>query len=226
MLDQKYFNGIGNYLRAEILFRLKIKPFTKSRDVLEPLKIKDEDDKSRVKNPDILDLCHSVPKEVLTLDKGKNYDPDAEQSDQTFSSWLQCYYVEGMNNLQDGNGRTMWFEGEPGPLVPKNARVVGRKGGTGSKVPQSGNVKVEVKEEIEEKPIKGKGKGKPKSKKKDIVKKEVKEDIKTEPIIKEEVDIKEEKEVKSDYRKNKRLVSKKSEVESPAPTRKSKRTKK
>ena len=141
MLDQKYFNGIGNYLRAEILFRLKIKPFTKSRDVLEPLRIKEEneDDKSRVKSPDFLDLCHSVPIEVLSLDKGKNYDPDAEQSDQSFSSWLQCYNVEGMNNLQDGKGRTMWFEGEPGPMVPKNSRVVGRKGGTGSKVPKSGS---------------------------------------------------------------------------------------
>jgi len=219
MLDQKYFNGIGNYLRAEILYRAKIKPFVRAREVLENL-----DEEGDLKKPDVLDLCTIVPSEVLTLNKGRNYDPDFEQSDQTFGEWLQCYYVEGMNNLQDGNGRTMWFEGEPGPLVPKNARVVGRKGGTGSKVPQSGNVKVEVKEEIEEKPIKGKGK--PKSKKKDIVKKEVKEDIKTEPIIKEEVDIKEEKEVKSDYRKNKRLVSKKSEVESPAPTRKSKRTKK
>ena len=141
MLNQKYFNGIGNYLRAEILFRLKIKPFTKSRDVLEPLRIKEEneDDKGRVKSPDFLDLCHSVPIEVLSLDKGKNYDPDAEQSDQSFSSWLQCYNVEGMNNLQDGKGRTMWFEGEPGPMVPTNSRVVGRKGGTGSKVPKSGS---------------------------------------------------------------------------------------
>ena len=34
LLNQKYFNGIGNYLRAEILFRLKIPPFTKARDVL------------------------------------------------------------------------------------------------------------------------------------------------------------------------------------------------
>ena len=34
LLNQKYFNGIGNYLRAEILYRLKIPPFTKARDVL------------------------------------------------------------------------------------------------------------------------------------------------------------------------------------------------
>ncbi|KAG8440357.1 hypothetical protein GDO86_006200 [Hymenochirus boettgeri] len=38
MLNQKYFNGIGNYLRAEILFRLQIPPFMPARTVLEALK--------------------------------------------------------------------------------------------------------------------------------------------------------------------------------------------
>ncbi|XP_060030727.1 endonuclease 8-like 1 isoform X2 [Erinaceus europaeus] len=37
LLDQRFFNGIGNYLRAEILFRLKIPPFEKARTVLEAL---------------------------------------------------------------------------------------------------------------------------------------------------------------------------------------------
>ena len=37
MLNQKYFNGIGNYLRAEILFRSDIPPFDRARDVLSKL---------------------------------------------------------------------------------------------------------------------------------------------------------------------------------------------
>merc|ERR1712203_828152 len=37
MLDQKYFNGIGNYLRAEILYRCSVPPFDKARDVLSTL---------------------------------------------------------------------------------------------------------------------------------------------------------------------------------------------
>ncbi|XP_023365719.1 endonuclease 8-like 1 isoform X2 [Otolemur garnettii] len=37
LLDQRFFNGIGNYLRAEILFRLRIPPFEKARTVLEAL---------------------------------------------------------------------------------------------------------------------------------------------------------------------------------------------
>ena len=52
--------------RAEILHRCKIPPFAQSRTVLEPLltNIKSEE-------PDILELCHLVPKEVLSLGGGK-----------------------------------------------------------------------------------------------------------------------------------------------------------
>jgi len=132
MLDQKYFNGIGNYLRAEILFRANVKPFSESREILESLDKTCEDQS----DPDILLLCNIVTLEVMKLDKGKNYDP--QESDQSFSSWLQCYYVDGMNNLKDHNGRTIWFRGDPGPLVPKNARPVGKKGGTSYKFPKSG----------------------------------------------------------------------------------------
>ncbi|XP_064858906.1 endonuclease 8-like 1 isoform X1 [Oncorhynchus nerka] len=54
LLNQKYFNGIGNYLRAEILFRLNIPPFVKARTVLEGLQthLSDEDRKSVVKVED------------------------------------------------------------------------------------------------------------------------------------------------------------------------------
>ena len=131
MLDQKYFNGIGNYLRAEILFRAKVQPFTQAREVLESLA-------QRSKDRDIILLCHIVSLEVLELDKGKNYDPQG--SDKSFSSWLQCYSIEGMNHISDHKGRTIWFAGKPGPMVPKNSRVVGRKGGKRYKIPKSDNI--------------------------------------------------------------------------------------
>ncbi|XP_064846303.1 endonuclease 8-like 1 isoform X2 [Oncorhynchus masou masou] len=147
LLNQKYFNGIGNYLRAEILFRLNIPPFVKARTVLEGLQthLSDEDRKSVVKvevkeevtnreisdraavkedeseTPDLLRLCHTVPLEVIKLG-GKGYDP--ENMDYTdFKSWLQCYCVEGMKSVRDHNGRTMWFKGDPGPMAPKDAKT-------------------------------------------------------------------------------------------------------
>ena len=64
LLNQKYFNGIGNYLRAEILYRCQIPPFTKAREVLETL----QDKKIKSEIPDILELCNLIPKEVLNLD--------------------------------------------------------------------------------------------------------------------------------------------------------------
>merc|ERR1712142_1417208 len=87
-----------------------------------------------------------------TKNERKNYDPDSENSEsQTgFNSWLRCYYVEGMKNLRDGNGRTIWFSGDPGPMAPKNAKTVRRKG-EGSGIPKS---EANNKDEPEEKKIK------------------------------------------------------------------------
>jgi len=125
LLNQKFFNGIGNYLRAEILFRCNIPPFAQSRSVLEPLltAVKTEE-------PDILELCHLVPKEVLALGGGKGYDIEFDPEDrQNFNNWLRCYYKDGMQNLVDHNGRTIWFSGPPGPMKPTNSKSRGKRTG-------------------------------------------------------------------------------------------------
>ncbi|GAA6221375.1 endonuclease 8-like 1 [Lates japonicus] len=141
LLNQKYFNGVGNYLRAEILFRLSIPPFVPARTVLEGLESEDTSENGKpVKNDitdtkttdrakkkgvkgqmaDLLRLCHTVPLEVVNLG-GKGYDPEkADYSD--FEAWLQCYCVDGMKSIRDHNGRTMWFKGDPGPMAPKDSK--------------------------------------------------------------------------------------------------------
>ncbi|CAL8325232.1 unnamed protein product [Gadus morhua 'NCC'] len=139
LLNQNYFNGIGNYLRAEILFRLSIPPFVQARTVLESLELEDlaadttpekeelDDQKTsdreskRTSQPaDLLRLCHTVPLEVVNMG-GKGYDPQkADYSD--FQAWLRCYYVAGMKSTRDHNGRTMWFSGDSGPMVPKECK--------------------------------------------------------------------------------------------------------
>ncbi|XP_027553827.1 endonuclease 8-like 1 [Neopelma chrysocephalum] len=130
LLNQKYFNGIGNYLRAEILYRLKIPPFEKARTVLEALKDQKQERRKKdpsltlskkvklmQKNADLLELCHTVPMEVITAEK-QFLDPEHSDNYATFKNWLQCYLVPGMSSLRDHNGRTMWFHGEPGPMAP------------------------------------------------------------------------------------------------------------
>ncbi|XP_038622898.1 endonuclease 8-like 1 isoform X2 [Tachyglossus aculeatus] len=77
LLDQRFFNGIGNYLRAEILYRLRIPPFEKARTVLEALRQRrlsseltlSQKVKAKLQNPDLLELCHTVPMEVTHLGK-------------------------------------------------------------------------------------------------------------------------------------------------------------
>ncbi|XP_062062414.1 endonuclease 8-like 1 isoform X1 [Lepus europaeus] len=118
LLDQRFFNGIGNYLRAEILFRLRIPPFEKARTVLQALQQRrlsptltlSQKIRAKLQNPDLLELCHLVPKEVVQLG-GKGYGPERGQEDfAAFRAWLRCYGVPGMSTLQDRLGRTMWFQ--------------------------------------------------------------------------------------------------------------------
>ncbi|NXU55188.1 NEIL1 Endonuclease, partial [Turnix velox] len=125
LLNQKFFNGIGNYLRAEILYRSKIPPFEKARTVLEALKEHKQARKKKnssvtlskkvklmQESPDLLDLCHSVPMEVISAEK-KLFDPDDASNYAAFKDWLQCYVVPGMSSLRDHNGRTIWFQAAP-----------------------------------------------------------------------------------------------------------------
>ncbi|XP_031296659.1 endonuclease 8-like 1 isoform X1 [Camelus dromedarius] len=130
LLDQRFFNGIGNYLRAEILHRLRIPPFEKARTVLEALQQRrlspeltlSQKIKAKLQNPDLLELCHSVPKEVVQLG-GKGYGPESGEEDfAAFRAWLRCYGMPGMSSLRDRNGRTIWFQGDPGPLAPKGGK--------------------------------------------------------------------------------------------------------
>ncbi|XP_074248754.1 endonuclease 8-like 1 isoform X4 [Saimiri boliviensis] len=130
LLDQRFFNGIGNYLRAEILYRLKIPPFEKARSVLEALQQRrpspeltlSQKIKAKLQNPDLLELCHSVPKEVVRLG-GKGYGSESGEEDfAAFRAWLRCYGMPGMSSLQDRHGRTIWFQGDPGPLAPKGRK--------------------------------------------------------------------------------------------------------
>ncbi|XP_074862406.1 endonuclease 8-like 1 isoform X2 [Carettochelys insculpta] len=134
LLNQKFFNGIGNYLRAEILYRLKIPPFEKARTVLEALQHRKQSPgltlskkvKLRRENPDLVELCHTVPLEVVHLG-GKGYSLEHSADAAAFEEWLQCYSVPGMKALRDSNGRTIWFHGEPGPMAPKGEKSLKKR---------------------------------------------------------------------------------------------------
>ncbi|XP_030433602.1 endonuclease 8-like 1 isoform X4 [Gopherus evgoodei] len=111
-------------------FRLKIPPFENARTVLEALQHRKQQSpdltlskkvKLKQENPDLLELCHAVPMEVIHMG-GMGYGPEHSDDAAAFEEWLQCYCVPGMRSLRDGNGRTIWFQGEPGPMAPKGKK--------------------------------------------------------------------------------------------------------
>ncbi|GAB6032453.1 nei endonuclease VIII-like 1 [Chamberlinius hualienensis] len=136
LLNQKYFNGVGNYLRAEILYLAKIAPFERARDVIEALVNVKKDDY------DILRACSTVMDQAMTLyDKpGGDYIYIYSGQDSTFSDWVKCYGKKQMKSLVDSNGRTIWFDGKPGPMAPKNSKKTSSKS-RGKTKPQNQDVK-------------------------------------------------------------------------------------
>lgn len=64
-------------------------------------------------------LCFAV------IYKGSGYDvePGAKENG-SFEKWLQCYQNPRMRSLTDRNKRTIWFDGEPGPLIPNGKQFI------------------------------------------------------------------------------------------------------
>jgi uracil-DNA glycosylase len=107
LLEQPYFNGIGNYLRAEILHRANINPFTKARDIFKFTNLSqgfDKVDQNSDRGLILLYLCKAIPLEVL--EKGLNkYGNDQEKS--AFEAWLTVYNKG--ESKKDKKGRTIHY---------------------------------------------------------------------------------------------------------------------
>ena len=99
LMDQKYFNGIGNYLRAEIIYRAgDVDPFLPAGMQF-------------AKYPKLLELCRDIP--LLAYAKGggsiKDWDnPFGDNSIQ--EKFMLCYGNDKMSKRKDRNGRTFWYD--------------------------------------------------------------------------------------------------------------------
>jgi endonuclease VIII-like 1 len=96
LLDQKYFNGIGNYLRSTIIYYINVNPFESARTII-------------IENPDILDFCRDIPIKAYLLNGGQltdwtnPFDSDYEE----FKKWV--FYQKGLS-CKDNTGRTFWYD--------------------------------------------------------------------------------------------------------------------
>lgn len=106
LMNQKYFNGIGNYLRAEIVYRLEdVDPFQPARDViLSP------------KGSHLLSLCREVPHQAYLLGGGNLYTWETPQELEIHTSlgswtdWMKCYGNKNMTSEVDNIGRRFWYD--------------------------------------------------------------------------------------------------------------------
>ena len=77
------------------------------------------------------------------------YDVDHNPDDEkVFTDWLQCYTKEGMKNLVDANGRTIWFRGQAGALKPSNAKSRLKRSKDSKTVTKEGYIKDSVNKQL------------------------------------------------------------------------------
>lgn len=96
IMNQSLFNGIGNYLRAEIFNVADVNPF-KSFERYTP------EETERV-----LKLCAALPIEAMHLGGGAIKDWAGENSSKArFAEWLTCYLK--MSSLIDTGKRRFWY---------------------------------------------------------------------------------------------------------------------
>jgi endonuclease VIII-like 1 len=101
MLDQRFFNGMGNYLRAEVLHRAGVHPFLSARSVFAHHLQEAQADAPR----NIFSVIDTVFNESLAILRQFGFDGDEERLG-AFYGWLTCYLK--LDSDKDGLGRTIW----------------------------------------------------------------------------------------------------------------------
>lgn len=99
LMNQRYFNGIGNYLRAEILYRTNVHPNTPARLAL-------------LREPKIFDLCRDIPLQAYALGGGqlKDWENPFKNDPEPFRKFMRCYGNPTMKRVKDKNGRMFWYD--------------------------------------------------------------------------------------------------------------------
>jgi formamidopyrimidine-DNA glycosylase len=103
MMDQRYFNGIGNYLRAEILYRIDVYPFMPAREMIEH------------HADEFFNLCRDIPALAYVRGGGEIKDwnnPFKSETDyiRTNDSFFKCYGKKEMGQVVDKTKRRFWYD--------------------------------------------------------------------------------------------------------------------
>lgn len=98
MMDQGWFNGVGNYLRAEILYRAKVNPFGLASDL------------SDLKMGHVLEHTIICANQALALGGGqlKDWKNPTGENPADFREWIKCYGKS--QSIIDETGRRFWYD--------------------------------------------------------------------------------------------------------------------
>ena len=108
-MNQKYCNGIGNYLRAEILYRIpNLNPWLSAKEAFTQF-------------PLLFDLCRDIPLQAYALGGGqlKDWESPFDTDPQPFREFIRCYGKSTMSRIVDKNGRTFWYDPKWEEKIPK-----------------------------------------------------------------------------------------------------------
>ena len=98
LMDQKYFNGIGNYLRAEIIYRCEdVNPFLPAGQQI-------------AKYPKILKMCEDVANLAYARGGGSIKDWKNPFNEQSTEKFMLCYGNKNMSERIDPKGRRFWYD--------------------------------------------------------------------------------------------------------------------
>ena len=104
LMNQKYFNGVGNYLRAEILGRIDSDPTASAREYI------------LLNGPEFFAILSRVIKESYILGGGQFKDwynqADLEKKkSKEFQAWMKFYlHKERCIAIKDSSKRTFWMD--------------------------------------------------------------------------------------------------------------------
>ena len=106
LMNQNFFNGIGNYLRSTILYKANQNPFETAKDAI-------------LNNPMILDLCQQIPLEAYSLAGGqlKDWENPFNKKEEKISFREWVFYCKGISCIDD-SGRRLWFDPKWKDLCP------------------------------------------------------------------------------------------------------------
>lgn len=95
LLNQKYFSGVGNYIRSTILYYIDENPFQPARDFIK-------------KRPDVIDYCKDISLKSYELNGGqlRDWSNPFDTDSSAFKEWV--FYKKG-SSIKDSNNRTFWF---------------------------------------------------------------------------------------------------------------------